>query len=79
MQEHTITKGEDMMENASYDKVKLLHQLSELVWFIDKHALKDLQEAGDNCCLNTLKEVHTELEQQVKALQKTLQCCKECE
>ena len=66
-----------MMENASYDKIKLLHQVSELIWFIEKHALKDAEQEGDTCCAEVLKQVHADLEKQLVALQKTLKCCKE--
>lgn len=64
-----------MMENASYDKIKLLHQVSELIWFIEKHALKDAQDDAD--CLKMLKDLHADLEKHLIALQESLRCCKE--
>ncbi len=66
-----------MMDNTSYDKIKLLHKVSELIWFIEKHALKDAQEINDTCCVETLKQLHAELEKQLVSLQKSLKCCKE--
>lgn len=67
-----------MMDNASYNKIKLLHQVSELIWFIEKHALEDAKKAGDTSCIETLKQVHANLEKQLTALEGTLECCKEC-
>ena len=64
-----------MMENATYNKIKLLSQLSELIWFIEKHALKDAQ--GDTDCVELLKELQTDLEKKLVALQQSLKCCNE--
>ncbi len=66
-----------MMENATYNKIKLLSHLSELIWFIEKHALTDAQQANDTDCVEMLKQLHTDLEKQLTALQKSLKCCKE--
>ena len=63
------------MENATYNKIKLLSQLSELIWFIEKHALADA--AGDADCIELLKELHGDLEKKLIALQQSLKCCNE--
>lgn len=30
-----------MLDHCTYDKIKLLHELSSLAWFIEQHAKKD--------------------------------------
>ena len=57
-----------MMENATYNKVKLLNSLSELIWFIKKHALADAEQANDTDCVELLKQLHADLEKQLAAL-----------
>lgn len=64
-----------MMENATYNKIKLLNHVSEMIWFIEKHALKDAE--GDIDCVELLKQLHADLEKQLAALQKSLKCCSE--
>lgn len=66
-----------MMKNSSYNTIKLLHQLSEIIWFIEKHALDDAQNAGDALCVETLKALHANLEDQLSELQKLIKSCNE--
>jgi hypothetical protein len=43
-----IKDGDSMMlDNSSYNKTKLLYALSNISWFIDKHALHDARISGD--------------------------------
>ncbi|MFC1870636.1 hypothetical protein ACFLXW_00020 [Candidatus Dependentiae bacterium] len=45
------------MDNCTYDKVKVLHDLSRLLWFINQHAHKEIP-ASDPCheTINNLKK-----------------------
>ena len=45
------------MDNCTYDKIKILHDLSRLLWFIKNHAHKEVPES-DPCheIINNLKK-----------------------
>lgn len=61
-----------MLDNATYNKVKMLCSLSKLCWFIDKHALKDAEEAGDKENVEALKALRRDLEKHIESLQKSM-------
>ncbi len=61
-----------MLDNSTYNKVKMLCQLSELCWFIDKHALQDAEKSGDQECLEDMKAIHKDLEKHIEKLQKSM-------
>ncbi len=61
-----------MLDNSTYNKVKMLSQLSELCWFIDKHALKDAESSGDQECVDAMKAIHSDLEKHIEKLQKSM-------
>jgi hypothetical protein len=57
-----------MLDNSSYDKVKLLHELSCLDWFIEKHAIKDAQSAGDAEFEEALSILKKDLERHIEKI-----------
>mgnify|MGYP000465742675 CR=1 FL=1 len=59
-----------MLDNAKYNKVKILHDLSGLCWFIEKHALADAQKSNDTECISLLENLKKELEKQIDLFQK---------
>ncbi len=61
-----------MLDNSTYNKIKMLSTLSKLCWFIDKHALKDAQEAGDKECVKALTAIRVDLEKHIESLQKSM-------
>ncbi len=61
-----------ILDNSSYNKVKMICTLSELCWFIDKHALKDAEDAGDKECLEALRAIRHDLEKHIESLQKSV-------
>lgn len=61
-----------MLNNCYYNKIKLLHELSSIVWFVEKHALKDAQEASDQECVKTLQDLSKNLDQHIDNLKKQL-------
>lgn len=63
-----------MFDNCSYNKIKLLHELSCLVWFMEKHALKDAQVAGDSECQEIFQTIKHDLDKHLERLHK--QICK---
>lgn len=61
-----------MLDNCTYDKVKILHELSCLLWFIQKHADKEIPE--NDGCHALLKDLEKDLEKYVAAFKE--QICK---
>jgi hypothetical protein len=61
-----------MLDNSTYNKIKLIHEISRLVWFIDKHALVDANNAGDKEWMNTLIGLRKELEKQIEKCHKSV-------
>ena len=59
-----------MLDNATYNKIKMLHHLSELCWFIEKHALEDAKKAGDTECTQAMLALQRDLEKHIEKLQK---------
>lgn len=60
-----------MLDNVSFNKIKLLYKLSELQWFIEKHALSDANEAGDKACAELLLAIQRDLEKHVEKLHRS--------
>lgn len=61
-----------MLDNSTYNKVKVTYKLSRLIWFIEKHALIDAQNAGDKECLDALITLQKDLTKHLEKLQKTV-------
>lgn len=61
-----------MLDNASYNKVKLIHEISRIIWFIDKHGLTDASNAGDRECMDILIGIRKDLEKSLEKLQKNV-------
>lgn len=59
-----------MMNNAKYNKIKVLHDLSALCWFIEMHALADAQKSGDKECIDLLEQLKKDLEKQIALFDK---------
>jgi len=65
-------KGDVMLTNGRYDKVKILHEMSSLLWFIKEHAIKESAKQGHEHCLTYYKELEKDLEKHVKILEEML-------
>ncbi len=61
-----------MLDNASYNKIKMLCKLSELNWFIEKHALLDAQNAGDKACAEIMLSIQRDLQKHIEKLQSSV-------
>jgi hypothetical protein len=57
------------LDNTSYNKIKLLHKLSCINWFIEKHAQHDAETAGDQEFLSSLIQLQKDLEKHIEKLQ----------
>ena len=61
-----------ILDNTSYDKIKLLYKLSDLCWFIEKHGIPDAQNSGDASCEENLRALQRDLEKHIEKLQRTM-------
>jgi hypothetical protein len=60
------------MDHATYDKIRLLHDLNRIVWFIEKHAKKDAKEAGDMKCHDVYEKCAIDLSKYIDAIHNEL-------
>ena len=60
------------LDNSTYNKVKILYKLSDLQWFIEKHALEDANNAGDKATVEGLLAVQRDLEKHIEKLQRSM-------
>lgn len=63
-----------MMKDSTYNKVKILHHLSSLYWFIQKHALPDAERA-DTAYIKLLEDLKKDLDKHIGQFEKNT--CKE--
>jgi len=61
-----------MLNDCKYNKIKLLRELSSIVWFIDKWGISDAEKANDTACVELLRKLHTNLDTQIKELEQNL-------
>ncbi len=59
-----------MLDNTTYDKIKLIYKMSDLAWFIEKHALIDARNSGDQECIDALAAIQRDLHKHIEKLQK---------
>lgn len=60
-----------MLDNSSFNKVKLLYKLSDLVWFLEKHAIVDAHSAGDAAGAEMLLGLQRDLEKHIEKLHRS--------
>jgi len=68
-------KEKRMLHNVRYDTIKLTHKLSCLIWFIEKHAIEDAQTAGDDACVQAMRELKSDLQKHLETFD-AMSCCK---
>lgn len=61
-----------MLDHCTYDKVKLLNEISSIVWFIEQHGKKDAKNAGDMVCHDLFEKLAQDLEKYVVKLREML-------
>jgi len=61
-----------MLDDCKYDKVKLLHEISSLAWYLEKHAKDNAEKAGDKKCYKLYQEILQDLEKNITKLRTTL-------
>ncbi|MBI2574816.1 hypothetical protein HYV82_02940 [Candidatus Woesearchaeota archaeon] len=58
----------NMLSDCNYSKVRLLHDLSRVAWYVEKHAKKDAHTAGHVLCHKMCEEIQADLEKHVEKL-----------
>jgi hypothetical protein len=61
-----------MMSNHDYNKIKILHKLSCLSWFIEKHAIPDAQKDRDQRCIDAYQQLKAALDNHIEQLRQSL-------
>ena len=65
-----------MLDNCDYNKVRLLHDLSRIVWHLNKHAKEDAKKAGHEECHKICVELEKDLEKHISTLTKAVHSIK---
>jgi hypothetical protein len=61
-----------MMDNCTYNKTKLLHEMAKLTGFIEKYAKKDAKSAKHGKCSKMINDLHKDLKKHMDTLSKAL-------
>jgi hypothetical protein len=65
-----------MFDNCTYNKAKIVHELSSLCWFIQNHGITDAQKANDETWEKQLLALHKDLEKHLKEMDDCICSCK---
>jgi hypothetical protein len=57
-----------VLNDCNYDKIKMIHHLSKMVGFIDRHAVSDAEKEGHPLCAEEYKELRADLEKHINKL-----------
>ncbi len=60
------------MDNCTYNKIKLLHELSKVAGFIERYARKDSRLAKHKDCEKVIHHLHQDLQTHIKQLHQQL-------
>jgi len=61
-----------MLEDCRYNKIKLVHELSSILWFLEKCCTRDAKDAGNLQHTNYLEELKQDLEKHIKKIDNSL-------
>ncbi len=61
-----------MLSNNKYNKNKILHDLSCLYWFLDKHAIEEAKKSNDQELARELEKLKLDLDKHIDNFDATL-------
>ena len=61
-----------MLSHCNYNKVRLLHDLSRIVWFLKKHAKEDAQKEGHQDCIKMCEDLEADLEKHIDKIRDSI-------
>ena len=59
-----------MLKNATYDKIKILKELSCITWFLQKHAIPNAKKAKEVKAVKMYQEMEKDITAYITLLQK---------
>lgn len=62
-----------MLKDCNYNKVRLLHDLSRIVWYLKKHAKEDAKKLGHESCHKMCEELEADLEKHIDKLRAAIE------
>lgn len=60
------------VSNCFYDKVRILHDLCRVVWFIQKHGIADARKEGNKECRALFDAINVQLQEYIEELRSML-------
>ena len=57
-----------VLNDCNYNKVRLLHDLSRIVWYLEKHAKQDAKKEGHKLCHVVCDDIRKDLEKHMEKL-----------
>lgn len=61
-----------MLNNCNYNKVRLLHDLSRIDWYLKKHAKEDAKKHGHELCIKMCEEIEADVEKHIEKLREAI-------
>ena len=61
-----------MLDDCNYNKIRLLHDVSRIVWYLEHHAKKDAKESGHELCHAMCVELQADLEKHMEKLKEAI-------
>jgi len=61
-----------MLSNCNYNKIRLLHDLSRIVWYLKKHAKEDAKAEGHEDCHKMCEELEADMERHMDKIKATI-------
>ncbi|MFC1841838.1 hypothetical protein ACFLYA_02085 [Candidatus Dependentiae bacterium] len=62
-----------MLDDCKYDKVKLLHEISSITWFLENHAKQNAKKVGDTECYDLYENLIKDLDKNIGKLKVALE------
>ena len=61
-----------MLKDCNYNKIRLLHDLSRIVWYLKKHAKEDAKKSGHELCHTMCEELEQDLEKHIEKIRQAI-------
>jgi hypothetical protein len=61
-----------MLNDCRYDKIKVMHELSCLEWFLAKHACQDAKKANHDECAKLFESLQRDIKNYLEKLDQLL-------
>ena len=62
-----------MLSHCNYNKVRLLHDLSRMIWYLEKHAKEDAKSSGHELCHAMCEEPQKDLEKHLDKVRQAVE------